>query len=74
MMKRVDAGLDPNDTTVPIPEPQASDPKLGEAANSAAPTDYYPLISQGMTTENVTAGEAEAAAEGATEGTAEDAA
>ncbi|MDO4404489.1 MAG: LCP family protein [Atopobiaceae bacterium] len=74
MMKRVDAGLDPNDTTVPIPEPQASDPKLGEAANSAAPIDYYPLISQGMTTENVTAGEAEAAAEGATEGTAEDAA
>ena len=49
-MKRVDAGLDPNDTSVPIPEPQASNEKLGEAANSAAPQDYGELVTQSLNT------------------------
>lgn len=40
MMKRVDAGLDPADTAAPIPEPQASDEKLGAASNGASPRDY----------------------------------
>ncbi|MBP3894680.1 MAG: LCP family protein [Atopobiaceae bacterium] len=50
MMKRVDAGLDPNDLSVPIPEPQASNEKLGEAANSAAPQDYGELVTQNLNT------------------------
>ena len=50
MMKRVDAGLDPNDTSVPIPEPQASNEKLGEATNSAAPQDYGELVTQSLNT------------------------
>ena len=50
MMKRVDAGLDPNDLSVPIPEPQASSETLGAATNSAAPTDYGELAAAGLNT------------------------
>jgi len=53
MMKRVDAGLDPNDETVEIPEPQASNDKLGAATNSAAPRDYEGLLDGTMTTDDV---------------------
>ena len=51
MMRRVDAGLDPNDTTAAIPEPQASNEELGKAENSEAPKDYAQLVEQGLTTD-----------------------
>ena len=44
MMRRVDAGLDPNDTSQEIPEPQASDTTLGAAPNSPAEHDYQGLL------------------------------
>ena len=53
MMKRVDAGLDPNDTSMDIPEPQKSNEKLGQAANSEAPKDYHDLANSSMTTDSV---------------------
>lgn len=59
MMKRVDAGLDPNDTSVEIPEPQASSKTLGQAANSAAPKDYKELAANAMTTDAVVEAESE---------------
>ena len=51
MMRRVDAGLDPNDTSVAIPEPQASNDELGKAENSEAPKDYESLVEEGLTTD-----------------------
>lgn len=51
MMRRVDAGLDPNDTSVPIPEPQASSSELGKAENSESPKDYEKLAEEGLTTD-----------------------
>ncbi len=54
MMKRVDAGLDPTDTSAVIPEPQASSTTLGAATNSAAPKDYKALAAKaGLTTNDV---------------------
>ena len=54
MMKRVDAGLDPTDTSATIPEPQASSTTLGAATNSAAPKDYRALAANaGLTTDDV---------------------
>ncbi len=53
MMKRVDAGLDPTDTTVEIPEPQASSTTLGAATNSPAPKDYEALAANALTTDDV---------------------
>lgn len=53
MMRRVDAGLDPNDEKAEIPEPQASDTELGAAANAASPKDYEGLVAEGMTTDDV---------------------
>lgn len=54
MMKRVDAGLDPTDTSATIPEPQASSTTLGAATNSAAPKDYRTLAANaGLTTDDV---------------------
>lgn len=54
MMKRVDAGLDPTDTSATIPEPQASSTALGAATNSAAPKDYKALAANaGLTTDDV---------------------
>ncbi len=54
MMQRVDAGLDPNDEDAEIPEEQATDPNLGAASNSPAPTDYESLAANaGLTTDNV---------------------
>lgn len=59
MMKRVDAGLDPNDESTEIPEPQASSTKLGAASNSASPRNYEEYLEQAnpMTTEDVVAAE-----------------
>lgn len=53
MMRRVDAGLDPTDTKTEIPEPQASDTKLGAATNAASPEDYKDLMDGAMTTDDV---------------------
>jgi len=59
MMKRVDAGLDPNDESTEIPEPQASSTKLGAASNSASPRNYEEYLAQAnpMTTADVVAAE-----------------
>lgn len=53
MMQRVDAGLDPNDATSPIPEEQQDDERLGAAANSPAPKDYHQLAENSMNTDDV---------------------
>ena len=53
MMRRVDAGLDPTDTSVEIPEPQASDTELGAATNAASPQDYEGLVADALTTDDV---------------------
>ena len=54
MMRRVDAGLDPNDSSASIPEPQASDETLGAATNAASPADYRDLAARaGLTTDDV---------------------
>ena len=53
MMRRMDAGLDPADTAAAVPEPQASDEKLGAATNAASPRDYQELATEGMTTADV---------------------
>lgn len=56
MMQRVDAGLDPNDTSAEIPEEQASNPDLGAATNSPAPRQYADLVENaGLTTDDVAA-------------------
>lgn len=55
LMRRVDAGLDPEGTD-PIPEPQASDTTLGAAPNSGSPRDYQDLAnSSPLTTDDVDA-------------------
>ena len=46
MMQRVDAGLDPTDESVEIPEPQASDENLGAAVNARSPRDYSGRVDQ----------------------------
>lgn len=53
MMRRVDAGLDPNDTEAVIPEPQASDESLGAATNGRSPQDYEALAAGALTTDDV---------------------
>ena len=54
MMCRVDAGLDPNDTTAEIPQAQQSNLKLGAASNSPAPRSYEALAANaGLTTNDV---------------------
>ena len=54
MMCRVDAGLDPNDTTAEIPQDQLSNLKLGAASNSPAPRSYEALVANaGLTTDDV---------------------
>ena len=53
MMRRVDAGLDPTDTSVEIPEPQASDTELGTATNAASPAEYRDLMADALTTDDV---------------------
>lgn len=55
LMRRVDAGLDTNDTDAPIPEPQASDTMLGAAPNGASPHDYHELAESSMSTDDVDA-------------------
>lgn len=54
MMQRVDAGLDPNDTSAAIPEEQARNEALGAASNGASPRDYEQLAANaGLTTGDV---------------------
>ena len=54
MMRRVDAGLDPNDTTAEIPAEQLEDERLGSASNAAGPRDYHDLSeSSALTTDDV---------------------
>ncbi|MGN0071028.1 MAG: LCP family protein [Atopobiaceae bacterium] len=54
MMQRVDAGMDPNDTSATIPEAQANDASLGAATNAASPRDYAALAAgAGLTTDDV---------------------
>ena len=53
MMRRVDAGLDPTDTSAEIPEPQASDTALGAATNAASPAEYQDLLADALTTDDV---------------------
>ena len=54
MMRRVDAGLDPSDSSAEIPQEQAEDERLGAAANAAGPRDYRALAeSAALTTEDV---------------------
>ena len=54
MMKRVDAGLDPNDESAEIPEPQASDSSLGAATNARSPRIYENVAANaGLTTDDV---------------------
>lgn len=53
MMRRVDAGLDPTDTSAEIPEPQASDTELGAATNAASPAEYRDLMADALTTDDV---------------------
>ena len=54
MMRRVDAGLDPSDSSAEIPQEQAEDERLGAATNAAGPRDYRALAeSAALTTEDV---------------------
>lgn len=53
MMRRVDAGLDPNDTGVEIPEPYASSERLGAALNAESPREYRDLAEGSLTTDAV---------------------
>ncbi len=54
MMQRVDAGLDPNDTSAEIPAEQQNNEALGAATNSPAPRDYAELAANaGLTTDDV---------------------
>ncbi len=53
MMRRVDAGLDPAETDIEIPEPQASDTELGAATNARSPQDYEGLLEGALTTDDV---------------------
>ena len=54
MMQRVDAGMDPNDTSVTVPKAQSRNTSLGAATNAASPKDYKQLAANaGLTTEDV---------------------
>ena len=54
MMCRVDAGLDPDDESVEIPQAQLDNERLGSATNGASPRDYYDLAANaGMTTDSI---------------------
>lgn len=53
MMQLVDAGLDPEDTSVAIPAEQQQNEKLGAATNSPAPRDYQAAAAGAMTTDDV---------------------
>lgn len=53
MMKRTDAGLDPNGNGEGIPEPQNSSEKLGSAEIALSPREYKDLAAQNMTTDVV---------------------
>lgn len=58
MMQRVDAGLDPNDSSAEIPEAQANSTSLGAATNSASPKDYADLAANAaLTTDDVISAE-----------------
>lgn len=50
MMRRVDAGLDPNDESAEIPEEQLGDERLGAATNAAGPRDYEDLAEGSLLT------------------------
>lgn len=52
VMRRVDAGMDPKGSD-PIPQPQASDAKLGAAANSPAPRDYHGIAANALSTDDI---------------------
>lgn len=53
MMRRVDAGLDPNGADA-VPQAQLENDKLGSASNSPAPREYESLAaSAGLTTDDV---------------------
>lgn len=53
MMQLVDAGLDPEDTSVAIPAEQQQNEKLGAATNSPAPRDYHAAAAGALTTDDV---------------------
>ena len=60
LMQRVDAGLDPSDEAVTVPEAQQNNPELGAASNSPAPRDYEAYASAaGLTTDDVASKEDE---------------
>ena len=54
MMCRVDAGLDPDDTSLEIPTKQLENETLGAATNGASPRDYHEIAANaGMTTDSI---------------------
>ena len=54
MMQRVDAGLDPNDSSAQVPQAQADNENLGAATNAAGPRDYKELAANAaLTTDDV---------------------
>lgn len=53
MMRRVDAGLDPDDVNATIPEKQAGNADLGSASNGAGPRDYEALAADSLNTGDV---------------------
>ena len=54
MMQRMDAGLDPADEDVAIPEEQLANERLGAASNGGSPRDYYYLAAvSGFTSEDI---------------------
>ena len=55
MMRRVDAGLDPNDTSTTIPDEQLNNSELGSASNAAGPRENYHELAEsaGLTTDDV---------------------
>lgn len=52
MMRRTDAGLGPK-STIDIPEPQASNKKLGAASNAESPKDYKELVNKSLNSNSV---------------------
>lgn len=52
MMRRTDAGLGPK-STIDIPEPQASNKKLGAASNAESPKDYKELMNKSLNSNSV---------------------
>ncbi len=55
IMQRTDAGLDPNDESVQIPEEQAQDETLGAATNGGGPRDYRELADNSSFTTDLVA-------------------